>query len=123
LHIAIEIAAGPFGFADLVEVERDRDAVLGDETDDAFVGQRALTEPVGIPSAALQWIIARGPDEERQFFHLGLPDASVEVEQPRYGIAPLRRLRKERGISIKLSKRGGQAGDGLFCRHGADIRT
>jgi hypothetical protein len=58
LHVAKEIAAWALGLADLVEVEGDRDAILRDEPDNAFVGQGARTEPVGVASAALQRVVA-----------------------------------------------------------------
>src|SRR5262245_27978297 len=42
LHLAEEVPGGDLGLADLVEVEGDGDAVLGDEAADGVVGQGAL---------------------------------------------------------------------------------
>ena len=53
LHGAEQVAGWPLGFADDIEILRDRYAVAGYELDDPFVRQRALTEPVGVASAAL----------------------------------------------------------------------
>src|SRR5262249_56740209 len=90
LHVAEEVAGGALGLADLVQVEGHGDACLRDEAGDLVVRQWAPTEPLRVPSAALQWVVARDPDEERPVFLAGQLDACVEVEHPGDGVAPFR---------------------------------
>src|SRR5207248_3930154 len=67
LHVAEEVAAGTLGLANLVEVQCNRNAVGRQESDDILIRQRTLTESMSVASAALQRIIAGGPDQDRAF--------------------------------------------------------
>src|SRR5437763_14055575 len=83
LRGAEEVTACSLGLANLVEIERHGDAVARNETNHVLVGEGARTEPIGIASAALEWVVAGGPDQHRPLFLLSQSDALFEIEQPR----------------------------------------